>query len=102
MSRIGSGQYVDRDQNGFVEGAEFWIAFSKVGDRYREKIRLQENEQNEKRRAAINNFAQKLADEKAERRRLAKLAKKKVRERERETKCSYGFEVHDCYPISYF
>ena len=77
-------QYVDRDQNGFVEGAEFWIAFSKVGDRYREKIRLQENEQNEKRRAAINNFAQKLADEKAERRRLAKLAKKKVRERERE------------------
>ena len=71
-------QYVDRDKNGFVEGAEFWIAFSKEGDRYREEVRLQENEQNEKRRAAISNFAQIQVDKKEERRRVAKLAKKKV------------------------
>ena len=71
-------QYVDRDKNGFVEGAEFWIAFSKEGDRYREEVRLQENEQNEKRRAAISNFAQIQVDKKEERRRVAKLAKNKV------------------------
>ena len=74
-------EHVDADANGFVEGAEFWIVFSKEGDRHREKVRLQENASNEARRAAIENFAQIQADKKAERMRLAKLAKKKVRGR---------------------